>query len=66
MLAPIWFTNFFHESFPVLIVEKENKFFIGPKQAFFQFAGVFRNKSKQIIVKKLRIRDLRFEIREDI
>ena len=32
------FPNFFHEFFSVLAVEKENKFFIGPKKwVFFQF-----------------------------
>ena len=63
MLSPIWFTNFFHESFPVLIVEKENKFFIGPKQAFFQFAGVKINQSKYSLK---RFVDSEFKIHENI
>ena len=34
MLSPTWFTNFFHEVYSVRTVEEENKFLIGPNQAF--------------------------------
>ena len=33
---PFFFPNFFHEYFSVLAVEREKKFFIGPKQFLFQ------------------------------
>jgi hypothetical protein len=38
MFSPICFSNFVHEFFSVCAVEKENKFVIGPKESFSQFA----------------------------